>query len=408
MRLALLCDDANVVLWLDAIADDPTHELSLAATLNPGMAELLRGRSGIRLTNHWEELLGSREIDAILVGGSDPQILDAIRQFAAASQPLLFLPQADQGSTYIYELSLVRDDNHVLICPAFWHHCDQALIRLREQIRSGSLGPPRLLQFDRIFQDSGTSGLVSLARLDRAQLHDFDLLRWLVGDYDQVTALRTGATPDGVITQSVKLAGRQIPESTWSGIAGAADSCRITIHAENGRAQLEYGPGLNEWVLVEADGQRAVGSKQTAVRQFLDQLAKSLPAAGSNPRSNLPAEWPELVKAFETVDATHRSVTRRRTIELHFEPMSERAIFKTQMTAIGCGVLVGTFLLSLAYLAIASTIPLPHMILLILRSLVFAPLVIFLLLQILYPLARPSTNESTERGAANSERGTGN
>jgi hypothetical protein len=107
----------------------------------------------------------------------------------------------------------------------------------------------------------------------------------------------------------------------------------------------------------------------------------------------MPMEWPELVKVFETADATHRSVKRRRTIDLHFEPMSERAIFKTQMTAMGCGVLIATFLLVLMYLAIASTIPLPHAALIVLRTLIFAPLGLFLLLQLLYPLTRPS--EST-------------
>jgi hypothetical protein len=224
-----------------------------------------------------------------------------------------------------------------------------------------------------------------------------------VGNYDQVTALRTGAGTDGVITQSVTLAGRQLSEATWNASVGAANSCRLTIHAENGRVQAEREPGTDHWVLVGLDGARTVGNSRAAIQRFLDQFAQSLPTVVSKSRSNVPVEWPDLVKAFETVDATHRSVTRRRTIELHFEPMSERAIFKTQMTAIGCGVLIGTFLLALAYLAIAATVPLPDNVLLILRSLVFAPLGIFLLLQILYPLTRPSTTESARADVANED-----
>jgi hypothetical protein len=45
------------------------------------------------------------------------------------------------------------------------------------------------------------------------------------------------------------------------------------------------------------------------------------------------------------------------------------------------------------YLAIASTVPLPEMALLLLRTLIFAPLGLFLLLQLLYPLTRPSEAE---------------
>ncbi len=382
MRLALLCDDATVVPWLDAIAGDPIHEIVLAVTSSPRCAELLRGRSGIRLTPHWEDLLGGKAFDAILVGGSDATMLEAIKQLASAGQKLLFLPAIDQGSTFVYELSLIRDDNHVSITPAIWHRCDPALVRTREIIRSATLGKVQLLQFQR--EISSGSSLVAQADINRALLSDIDLLRWLVGDYDQVTALRTGASDAGVLTQSVKLAGKSLPEATWDARAGKSSQSRLTIHAEQGTAAIERDPQSQEWVLIDAKGERLVGNCSTAIRDFLSQLDAG--TAG-------PVEWQELVKGFETVDATGRSVTRRRTIELHFEPMSERAIFKTQMTAIGCSVLIATLMLVMVYLAIASTIPLPPAVLILLRTLVFAPLGIFLLLQLLYPLTRPSEGQ---------------
>ena len=383
MRLALLCDDATVVHWLDAIANDATHEVVLAATLTARSADLLRGRSGIRLTPHWEDLLGGTAFDAILVGGSDAAMLDAIKQLASAGQSLLFLPGSDQGSTFVYELSLIRDDNHVSIVPAIWQRCDPALIRTRAALQSLSLGRVQLLQFQREVPTGGTT-LVPQRDLDRTLLTDIELLRWLIGDYDQVTALRTGASDNGVLTQSVKLAGRGLPEATWDARGGKSTVCRLTIHAEQGTLLVELDPDSREWVLIEPDGSRHVGNRSTAICEFLRRLDDG---------TNGPIEWQELVRGFETVDATHRSVTRRRTIELHFEPMSERAIFKTQMTAIGCSVLIATLLLVLVYLAIASTVPLPRTVLLLLRTLVFAPLGIFLLLQLLYPLTRPTEAE---------------
>ena len=111
-------------------------------------------------------------------------------------------------------------------------------------------------------------------------------------------------------------------------------------------------------------------------------------------------------------------MTRRRTIDLHFEPMSERAAFKTQMIAMGCGVLTTTLMLMLAYLAVASLVPSEETerlqwlqsgtaalnsvppasnwrhartALAYARLLVFTPLAIFLALQLLYPLSRPTT-----------------
>jgi predicted dehydrogenase len=385
MRLALLCDDSSVAPWIEALVEDPLNEVTDAALLTPEAAQLCRRDSGIRVTSQWEDLLTRTSLDATIVGGSAPQTLDGIKQLAGAGQTLLFVPSFAQGSTFIYELSLIRDDNRVPIHPAVWHRCDPVLIQLREWIRQRTLGQVQLLQMHRTFpaKESSTSQVAQSA-IDAELLLDFDLLRWLIGDYDQILALRTGATEAGVLTQSVKLSGRDLPEATWDGCAGKSRTCRLTVHTEKGPVVLEQGEETPEWVLTEPDGTRHTGNRQSAIREYLRRLQSSEPA---------PMDWSELVKAFETVDATHRSVRRRRVIELHFEPMSERAIFKTQMTAIGCSVLVGTFMLVLAYLAIASTIQLPTIVLFVLRTLVFLPLGIFLFLQILYPLTRPSDTE---------------
>jgi hypothetical protein len=210
--------------------------------------------------------------------------------------------------------------------------------------------------------------------------------------------------------QTVTLAGRGLPEATWhvQSTGGAAIS-RLTVHAERGRAIAECDPASNEWVLTEPDGAQVVGNRVTAARELLDEFADSLSG-----RASLD-EWPELVKVFETLDATQRSVTRRRTIELHFEPMSERATFKTQMTAMGCGVLVATFLLLLVYLAIASLVPQAPRFgsppdgwepargaLYVARAFVFAPVAVFLVLQLLYPLSRPTRIATHAKGLSDS------
>jgi hypothetical protein len=52
----------------------------------------------------------------------------------------------------------------------------------------------------------------------------------------------------------------------------------------------------------------------------------------------------------------HRSLKRRRTIDLHFESTSERSQFKTQMTAIGCGVLTWSLLGTCLGLVIGSVL----------------------------------------------------
>ena len=80
-------------------------------------------------------------------------------------------------------------------------------------------------------------------------------------------------------------------------------------------------------------------------------------------------------------------------MELYFDTPSERSNFKTQMTAVGCGVLLLTLLAMIGGLGIGivtDELQLPPVIMQIVRVLVFAPLFVFLLLQAGILLSKPS------------------
>jgi predicted dehydrogenase len=398
MRFALFCDDPLARPVVDALSEQVDgHQLTHAVRVSPKADELLHGRSRISFVEHWENLLVDKTIDAVLVGGSDPQILEGAKQLATAGIPMLFVPQAAQGSTFVYELSLIRDDNRVSLYPLLRHRFDAAVRRLQGALKAQELGRVQFLQLERVVSREAEGMPVSQSEVDAELLRDVDLLRWLMGDYNQITGLRTAATSDGVQMQSVVLAGRSLPEANWS-IRPAIGTSRwhLTVRGEKGVAELDRDGALTDWVC-HLGGERVAGDERSTSRGILHAFASATAHAqrDDTPEHGVNREWGELVKCFETVDATHRSVARRRTIDLHFEPMSERAIFKTQMTAIGCGLLVGTFLLTLCYLGIASLVPLPGPILIGMRTIVFAPLVLFLFAQILLPLTRPSSNEQT-------------
>ena len=55
-------------------------------------------------------------------------------------------------------------------------------------------------------------------------------------------------------------------------------------------------------------------------------------------------ELDELVDLVETFAAILESARRRRAIDLHHEPTSERTVFKSQMAAVGCLLLLLTLL----------------------------------------------------------------
>lgn len=402
MRFALLCDDLTAKPIIKALSEkDAGNQFVYAVRATEQTDALLHGIPNVEFLDRWEDLLVSNEVDAVIVGGSDPNILEGAKQLATAGTPILFVPNADQGSTFIYELSLIRDDNHSVLWPLFLHRYDNAVLHLKQCITDGRLGKLQFLQLQRGNPVSPTGTPIPNSVIDREFLDDVDLPRWLVGDYNQVTCLRTATTDQDVQIQSVVLAGRSLPETHWTmNATETAHDWRLTVRGDAGAAVLHRINGSRCWTC-ETGNQIVTGNERESARAALQAFALSLPrnqpAATDDALVKESHSWDELIKCFETVDATHRSLRRRRTIELHFEPMSERAIFKSQMTAIGCSLLVITFFLTLTYLGIASIVPLPSWALILMRTLVFSPLVLFLIAQVLLPLTRPSSSESTSQ-----------
>lgn len=396
MQFALFCTDRTANPIIDALKTNVDgHQISHIVQSPMPATHFAGERPSISPVDDWQDLLTASDVDAVLIGGTDQNILDGAKQLATAGLPILFVPDSAQGSTFIYEFSLIRDDNHVTLYPLYRHRFDTAANHLRDAIEYGQLGKIQFLQLRRQLNCQSLNSGLEQSEIDSALLPDVDLLRWLIGDYDQVTALRTAAGNDRILMQNVVLAGRSLPQSNWSIEPGEQSKWELTVRGESGSARLYQDQQSSRWIC-EIGGGTVEGNETATARALLDSFASAVAddaisrAEFQRPKTD---HWGEVVKCFETVDATHRSVTRRRTIELHFEPMSERAIFKTQMTAIGCGVLMGTLFLLLCYLGIAMVIPLPRNVLIVLRALVFAPLVVFLVAQVMLPLTRPSSNE---------------
>ena len=140
------------------------------------------------------------------------------------------------------------------------------------------------------------------------------------------------------------LAGDGLPESNWVLNAAAAAPARL--------------PRFQEfWTLTVtgSNGACTVRSADSVASpdRLLDAFTSTLRGAPAGPA------WNDLLRACEIVDAAQQWQARRRTIDLHFETTSERSQFKTQMTAVGCGVLFLTLLLMLAVMLIGSAVNVP-------------------------------------------------
>lgn len=276
----------------------------------------------------WEELLIDQSVEAIVVAGDSDEVQSAAKLLASAGKPLLIVPRVAFGSACAYELSLIRDDSHVELMPTFSLRFAPELDSLSQRMATGELGTIRRLQVVRELPASATTSGLTDAEIDAAALDDIDLLQWLGGRYDQVTAMRSGLTEQGCSQATLTLAGSGLPDATWTARRGATSVWRLTVETDRGPIDLE---GLTQSAAPAA-----------MIAAFVHSKTPHAP------------NWSDAVRAFDVLDAARRSLRRRRTIDLHFEILSERQQFKTQMTAIGCGMLMLTLVLMLALLGLGS------------------------------------------------------
>jgi hypothetical protein len=346
MKFALIGDDPDILPLIRAIGASHTHRLECAALiggLEPSLRQIV---PAVRVLSRWDAILTAGPLDAVLVCGAAEPALEAARQLAAAGNRLLILPRSAQGSTWIYELSLIRDEGNAWIAPIFVDRTLPGFRRIRAAMDAGILGRPLYLRIDReIRTESDAAGPVLPTRVvEDALLHDADLLRSLGGDYSRVTAGLSGAIDDRLAAAAVTLSGDALPEATWM-LRGTSNLSRfnLVVAGEKGEISVTASGDPVAWsVRTErvsiADLDETLWSdKGAAVLTAIEQLLpRQSDATRSDPERSDAAAWTDLVRAFEVVDAARVSVRRRRAIDLHSETASERNLFKSQMTALGC------------------------------------------------------------------------
>jgi hypothetical protein len=377
-RFGVICDDPRAAPLLKALVSRTNPVALCAVRLSAAADELFHGLRGVEFVPQWEDLLPDATISDVLVGGASDEALRAARHLAQAGKTVWLLPHPGQGLLFAYEIGLQLEEGQGVVAPVF---PDRALTWWQQLVALAGEGGLRGIQYIEIerFADAhGESAALSEAVVDARLLWDLDLVRRLAGRYSRVTTLRTGGDGGHIRQQTVTLTGEGVPETVWTIKPRAADSAdRLTLHTTEGTWQLEVRDGgATQWLAPPPSA-----LLDAPLRSDADVLF---------PTDVTAAAWRAAIEAFELADAVQHSLERRRTIELHHEPVSERTIFKTQMTALGCGVLAATLLLTVGYVAVDSMIPLGRTARIILWTVICTPLVLYLAAQFLLPLSRPS------------------
>eukprot|EP00913_Durusdinium_trenchii_P008873 g8339.t1 len=341
-----------------AIFQASTHRLTHAVAPDESVAATLATASpALRIVPDWEELLNVPDLDAVIVGGFDETAMQGAKQLASAGKSILLLPDKRQDSAWVYEMTLIRDDNGVVLLPVFPLRDDPAVLKLRQAIDTGAIGKVLHLNMERethVDIAGNTTPLLKVDAVNAALLFDVDLLRAVGGNYNRITALHSGAVDNRVSLATVTLAGNDVPEASWSARPVTTPSrWTLRVVGETGQFTLSCPnlaePAAAQELTLEGPGIETESEPETSTASSADRLLERLEAARQGERVS--PDWTDLTRDFEIVDATARSLRRRRTIDLHFETASERNQFKTQMTAIGCG-LISMTIVSVIFLLI--------------------------------------------------------
>lgn len=399
MRFAVVGDSESAVPFVKAIAADPRHQL-LALAKGARLQERLgRQITGLALPDHWESLLADDRIEAIVVADGDDDSLQAAKQLAQAGKRLCLAPAAGRGATFAYELTLLQDEHPATLVPLLGLRGHPLAMRLKELLGQGRYGDIRHLQLERRLVPARPDRDPSILQADdvaSAFLIDVDLARSVWGEFDQVTAIRSGDADAGFSLATVTLGGAAVPPFVWSVAAATTPSWRLTVVAERGTICLSGNPDDGR-LLLEASGPGSTPVQEAVRFDVQGWLLESAgndrlgaePAGRPDQGGAPPARWEDFTRGVELLHAVDRSVRRRRTIEIHFETPSELGQFKTHMTAAGCSLLMLTLLATVAYLTTATLIDINHRLKQVLVFLIFAPLGLFLALQALVFVARP-------------------
>lgn len=385
MKLGLLGDHPSLEQWWPVLTGGRRHQVHWVAGTDSTQREI---PEHVEVFSEPTKLLEVSGIDAVLVCGHKESHLQTAKQLANQGLSLIILPAAGQGSAFLYELSLIRDDRRVPLSPLFPLRRHPLITRFRELLDSGTVGEILEISIQRHHPQSEGNPRLKIADCNQHLLMDVDLFWQLSGKYGQVTALRTGEQDSAVATQTVTLSSSNLPEAIWSIVPAAEEFWVLTVRGTVETLTLAGGPNHSISKLTGADHEES--AEPAEVEEALLEELDTIEANSQDPR--LQGDWPEFVHAMELVEATQQSIRRRRTVDLYFDMTSERSQFKTQMAAVGCGVLMLTLFLMIAVLMLGQMLSPTAM--KWARILAFTPLFLFLGLQILIVLTRPSVSES--------------
>lgn len=344
MKLAVLgCTPQAIALIQEAIRLG--HEVPVAYVGATDRRAFRDAVPTIRFRDDWEDLLGEREIDALIVAGPTlPEDIpadvqerrdDQLRKLIQAGVPLLLIPPVCEAIVG-FELEMIRRDAQGIVVPAWGAPLQTALddfIQRLDDKSAAALGKIELLSMERFLPVRQRGDVLP------AFAHDAEILRRIAGPLLRLTAsgaARNGETKPSLASVTVHAETESHYPCRWSvGPANDFVGVTLTLQGSAGNLTLRM-PVAGESELIDTAGERKRYPVHSA-QSVLNELERAIHSGAETKLS-----WLNACRAVEAMEAIDRSVARNRAIELYNEEPSEESSFKGIMAASGCLMLLGT------------------------------------------------------------------
>ena len=379
MNVLILGDGEEEAAWARWLLGRPEHRLDAAY---PGFPDA--SMAGIPAPCDLEDALARPGVDAIIVGGPPESRGEWLRRAAAEGYAIIALHPPGPDSEAYYQVALSREETGAAIVPDLPMRLHPGVKVIRQALSAADLGSFRGLRLEA----SAASPGASLVRVEFARA--VDVVRSIIGEIDALTATGEppGVDPEIELVVHLRSAGSLRAEVRIR--SEPLGPIRLILLGSVGSLILEIDPRDQK----EARLLRHAAASSAEAVTFPDWdryeaifavLASSM---GRRDAGELPG--PSLLdgtRAMELSEAVGRSLRRGRTVEMHYESISEDATFKSIMTSTGCLV----FFASLLVLPIAMAgPPLGMKWTLYIPYLIPPALILFVILQALRPsIGRP-------------------
>jgi myo-inositol 2-dehydrogenase/D-chiro-inositol 1-dehydrogenase len=327
MNWLIVGDMAEERDWCRWLLDRPDH--SILAVL-PGFEDLPQ----IPRCADTDALLATLGAEAILVGGNTELRAEALRRAASEGLPALCLHPPGPDADPYYQVALTPQETGAIVVPDLPLRLHPGLAAMRSRVREGTIGALRCVRYEEVRVPGSDLAADAFPRV-------VDAVRSFIGEIEALTATATpsGERPTEGLTVHMRGPG---------GVTGEIRLTASPLVGEPTKLVVVGAQGSLTWESETADAER---SRIVTRVQGLADSAETV--TGWDRRAAMvstleavisrAAARPDLLdgtRSMELAEAVARSLKRGRTIDLHYEEISEVGSFKAVMTSVGCGLIL--------------------------------------------------------------------